>query len=109
MSLEGAAQRITIYVGSSDTWHGQNLASAIVEACRASGVAGATASRGFMGFGHQSRIHRAHFLGLSEDLPERIEIIDRPDQIAAVLPQLQAMVGGGLIMVDDVQVIRAHA
>lgn len=109
MSLEGAAQRITIYVGSSDTWHGQHLASAIVEACRALGVAGATASRGFMGFGHQSRIHRAHFLGLSEDLPERIEIIDRPDQIAAVLPQLQAMVGGGLIMVDDVQVIRAHA
>jgi PII-like signaling protein len=102
MPLEGDVQRVTIYVGSSDTWHGQNLASAIVAACRKLGLAGATAARGFMGFGHQSRIHRAHLLGLSEDLPERIEVIDRPEKIAAILPQLEAMVGGGLIMVDDV-------
>ena len=69
-------------------------------------MAGATASRGVMGFGGHSVIHRAHLLGLSEDLPEKIEIIDRPEQVARLLPVLDEMVGGGLVVVEDVQVVR---
>src|SRR5437588_9773756 len=106
MPVEGEAQRVTVYVGSSDTWHGQNLALAIVERCRKMGIAGATASLGVMGFGKQSRIQRAQLLGLSTDLPERIEIVDRPDRIAQLLPVLEAMVGGGLIIMEDVRAIR---
>lgn len=105
MPIEGEAQRITVYIGSSDTWHGRNLALSIVECCRKMGIAGATASLGVMGFGKHSRIHRAHLLGLSEDLPERIEIVDRPDRIAPLLPVLEAMVGGGLIILEDVRAI----
>jgi uncharacterized protein len=104
--IEGEAQRVTVYIGSTDTWHGRNLAAAIVERCRRMGIAGATASLGVMGFGKQSRIYRAHLLGLSEDLPERIEIVDRPDRIAQLLPVLQEMVGGGLIILQDVRAIR---
>jgi PII-like signaling protein len=106
MHVEGPAQRVTVYVGSSDHWQGRNLALAIVERCRSMGIAGATASLGVMGFGKQSRLHRAHLLGLSEDLPERIEIIDRPDRITELLPILDAMVDGGLIIVEDVRAIR---
>lgn len=106
MQLEGDAQRVTVYIGSSDTWHGQNLAMAIVERCRKLGMAGATASRGVMGFGKASRIHRAHVLGLSEDLPERIEIVDRPERIAQLLPILDEMVGEGLVVLEEVRVIR---
>ena len=62
MPVEGDAQRVTVYVGSSDTWHGRNLAMAIVDLCRKMGLAGATASLGVMGFGKHSRIHRAHLL-----------------------------------------------
>src|SRR3954469_24236591 len=109
MAIEGEAQRVTVYVGSSDTWQGRNLAMAIVERCRAMGIAGATASLGVMGFGKHSRIKRAHLLGLSADLPERIEIVDRPDRIAQLLPVLEAMVGGGLIIVEDVRAIRYQA
>lgn len=105
MSIEGEAQRITVYVGSSDTWQGKNLALAIVERCRTLGLAGATATRGVMGFGKHSVIHRAHFLGLSEDVPERIEIVDRPDQIARLLPELESMVAGGLIIMEHVRVV----
>src|SRR6185312_15218413 len=93
MMIEGDARRLTIYVGSKDTWHGRNLAAAIVERCRAKGMAGATLTRGIMGFGKNSRIHRAHLLGLSDDLPERIETVDRPDRIDEHLPALEAMVG----------------
>jgi PII-like signaling protein len=106
MSIEGQAQRVTVYVGSSDKWQGRNLAMAIVERCRKLGIAGATASLGVMGFGKQSRLHRAHLLGLSEDLPERIEIVDQPDRIAALLPILDEMVDGGLIILEDVRAIR---
>jgi PII-like signaling protein len=106
MKIEGDAQRVTVYIGSADTWHGRNLAIAIVEKCRAMGMAGATASRGVMGFGKQSVIHRAHFLGLSEDLPEKIEVVDRPEQVERLLPILDQMVGGGLIVVEDVHVVR---
>jgi len=105
MELDGDVKRLTIYVGSSDTIHGKNLALAIVEHCRSEGLAGATVSRGIMGYGGHSRIHRAHLLGLSEDLPERIEIIDRRENIERVLPGIQAMVDGGLILVQAVQVL----
>jgi PII-like signaling protein len=106
VSLHGPAQRLTIYIGSSDTWHGRNLALAIVERCRSEGIAGATVSRGLMGFGKHSRVHQAHLLGLSDDLPERIEIVDSPSRIAQVLPALEAMVDGGLILLQDVRVLR---
>jgi PII-like signaling protein len=106
MPVEGDVQRVTVYVGSSDLWQCRNLALAIVERCRKMGIAGATASLGVMGFGKQSRVHRAHLLGLSEDLPERIEIIDHPDRIAELLPILDEMVDGGLIILEDVRAVR---
>jgi PII-like signaling protein len=106
MKIDGDAKRLTIYIGSADTWDGRNLAVSIVEACRTMGVAGATVSRGVMGFGKQSVIHKAHLLGLSDDLPERVEIVDRPEDIARILPVLLGMVKGGLIVTEDVHVVR---
>jgi PII-like signaling protein len=106
MKIEGDAKRVTVYVGSADTWGERNLAVAIVEQCRAMGMAGATVSRGVMGFGKHSVIHKAHFLGLSDDLPEKIEVVDRPEEIDRLLPVLDQMIGGGLVVVEDVHVVR---
>ena len=106
MKIEGDGKRVTVYIGSADTWKGRNLAIAIVEKCREMGLAGATVSRGVMGFGKQSVIHKAHLLGLSDDLPEKIEVVDRPEEIDRVLPVIDGMVGGGLIVVEDVHVVR---
>ena len=106
MNVDDAATKLTIYVGSQDTWHGRNLAAAIIERCRALGLAGATMTRGNMGFGKNSLIHRAHLLGLSDDMPERIEVVDRPERIAEALPALEEMVGAGLMVVQDVRVVQ---
>jgi PII-like signaling protein len=106
MKIEGEGKRVTVYVGSADTWGGSNLAVAIVEQCRKLGLAGATVSRGVMGFGKHSVIHKAHLLGLSDDLPEKIEVIDKPDEIERLLPVLDQMIGGGLIVVEDVHIVR---
>ena len=106
MKIEGEGKRVTIYVGSADTWGGRNLAIAIVEQCRKMGLAGATVSRGVMGFGKHSVIHKAHLLALSDDLPEKIEVVDRPEEIERLLLVLDPMIGGGLIVVEDVHVVR---
>jgi PII-like signaling protein len=106
MKIEGEGKRVTVYVGSADTWSGRNLAIAIVEQCRKLGLAGATVSRGVMGFGKHSVIHKAHLLALSDDLPEKIEVVDRPEEIERLLPVLDQMIGGGLIVVEDVHVVR---
>ena len=106
MKIEGEGKRVTVYVGSADTWGGRNLAIAIVEQCREMGLAGATVSRGVMGFGKHSVIHKAHLLGLSDDLPEKIEVVDQPEEIERLLPVVDQMIGGGLIVVEDVHVVR---
>ncbi len=106
MKIEGEGKRVSVYVGSADTWGGRNLAVAIVEQCRKLGLAGATVTRGIMGFGKQSVIHKAHLLGLSDDLPEKIEVVDKSEEIDRLLPILDQMLGGGLIVVEDVHVVR---
>ena len=42
---------------------------------------------------------------MSEDLPILIEVVDQEDRIRAILPELDAMVGDGLITLEKVEVI----
>jgi hypothetical protein len=76
-----------------------------VEAARQRGMAGATVSRGFLGFGANSRIHTSKVLRLSEDLPVIVEIVDAEDKIDAFLPELDKMVGEGLVTIERVRII----
>jgi uncharacterized protein len=68
-------------------------------------MAGATVLRGIMGFGANSRVHTAKILRISEDLPIIIEIVDRPDRIEEFLPELDKMIGEGLITLERARVI----
>ena len=105
MKIEGPGKQVRIFIGESDRWHHQPLADAILEMIRAEGLAGATVSRGLAGFGANSRIHTAHVLRLSEDLPIVIDVIDRSDRIEKILPKLDEMVQEGLVVVSDVEVL----
>lgn len=100
------AQRLTIYIGESDKWRGKALYAALLETLRAQGMAGATVTRGLAGFGAHSIIRTANILTLSIDLPLMIQVVDTPEQIAAVLKVIAPMVGEGLITLDDVQVVK---
>src|SRR5947207_10850411 len=104
MKIEGEAKLIEVYIGESDQWHGRPLAMAIVQRLKEAGIAGATVLHGQAGFGANSRIHTAHILRLSEDLPVVIDVIDRPDRIERLLPKLDEMVQEGLVVVSDVEV-----
>lgn len=104
MTLEGG-KVLRVYIGEADHWKGKPLHQAIVELLRAEGLTGATVLRGVEGFGANSRLHTAHLLRLSEDLPMVVETVDRAEKIAAVLPRLKEMVRQGLITLADVELV----
>jgi uncharacterized protein len=106
MKIEGEARRVRVYIGESDQWHGKPLYTAIVERCRAEGLAGATVLRGIEGYGANSRIHTARILRLSEDLPVIIDIVDRAERIDMLLPILDEMVTEGLITLEEIHVVK---
>ncbi len=105
MKLEGDGTLLRIYIGELDKWHHQPLYEAIVLRARERGLAGATVFRGPMGCGAKSRLHTAKILRLSEDLPVVIEIVDKEEAIQAFLPELDPMVGDGLVTMEKVRVI----
>ena len=69
MKIEGEAQRVTVYIGNSDTWRGRNLVTAIVESAGTWLSMVQTATVGVMGFGRTSRIHRFYCWGSSKICP----------------------------------------
>ena len=108
MEIPASALRLRIYVGESDRWEHQPLHEAIVQRAREQHLAGATVTRGLMGFGKTSRLHTAKLLRLSLDLPIIIEIVDAPDRIHAFLPDLKPMINGGLVTLESVSVVAYH-
>lgn len=106
MKLQGAAVRLTIMIGESDQWHHRPLFSEIVHRAHRAGLAGATVLRGIESYGASSRIHTTRLLSLTEDLPVVILIVDAADRVNAFLPELDELVNEGLVMLDEVQVIR---
>lgn len=105
MKLPSEASLLRIFIGESDKLNGRPLCEVIVEKARELGLAGATVLRGFLGFGANSRIHTSKVLRISEDLPLVIEIVDEEDKINCFLPELDDMIGEGLITLEKVQVI----
>ena len=106
MQVPQDAVLLRIFLGESDKWHGKPLYQAIVLKAREMHLAGATVLRGPMGFGHSSRLHTAKILRLSEDLPLLIEIVDAEEKINAFLPELDAMIGSGLVTLEKVKVLK---
>lgn len=104
--LTGTALRLTVFLGESDTWHHKPLFTEIVHRAHHAGLAGASVFHGVEGYGASSRIHTARLLSLSEDLPVAVVIVDAAEKIRAFLPQLDELVSEGLVILDDVEVIR---
>ena len=106
MKIPEKGQLVRIFVGENDKWEGKPLYEAIVHKARKLGMAGATVTKGSMGFGAESRIHTTKILRLSEDLPIIIEIVDSEEKINEIMPFLDEAVSEGLITVENVKVIK---
>ena len=106
MQVPRAAILLRIFLGENDRYEHRPLYEAIVLKAREAHLAGATVLRGPMGFGHSSRLHTAKILRLSEDLPMVVEIVDSEEKINAFLPELDKMMGSGLVTIERVQVLQ---
>jgi len=109
MKIEGQGLLVRIYIGESDTWHGRPLYEAIVHLLRDRGLAGATVIRGIEGFGARQHLHTTRLLSLTTDLPILIEVVDQEDRIREVLPEIDGMVGDGLITLERIEVVAYRA
>jgi PII-like signaling protein len=103
--LTGERVLMRIHIGERDKYQGKPLYEAIVHLLRERHFAGATVFRGIMGFGASAGIHTEKVLRLSLDLPLVVECVDTEEKIQAILPQLDEMIGGGLITLERAQVI----
>lgn len=106
MKVEVDAKLVTIFVNSTDQWHGRPLYSAIVHLCQEKGIAGASVTRCVEGYGAGGRLHTTRLLELSENLPVRIEIVDVSERIEPLLAALAGIIGEGLVTVSDVHILR---
>lgn len=107
--FKGEQMLMRLHISERDKWHGRPLHEAIVELLRSRHNAGATVVRGIMGFGASSSLHTNRVELLSLDLPLVIECVDTEDRIAAILPERDEMIGGGLITLERARVIMYRA
>jgi PII-like signaling protein len=106
MKIELDARLVTVYVNSTDQWHGRPLYTAIVQLCQERGIAGATVVRCSEGYGASGRLHTSRLLELSENLPVRVEIVDITERIEPLLVALGEMIGEGLVTVSPVHIMK---
>jgi len=106
MRLEGHQKRLTIFVGESDRHGHTPLATEIVQRAHRAGLAGATVFRGVEGYGASNHIHTTRILSLSDDLPITVVIVDTDERIQAFLPDLDELITEGLVILDDVEVVK---
>jgi CBS-domain-containing membrane protein len=107
---QGKAHALTIYLGEADQWQGKPLYVAIIHFLREHGCAGATATRAVAGYGAGSRLREDGGWHWSSDAPVVIQVIDQPERLRRLLPQLQEMLGGGLMTLHEVEVLKyTHA
>ncbi len=110
MHIEGEAKLLRIFVGESDLINHVPVYEKIVLEARKAGLAGATVTKGIMGFGASSRIHTAKLLRLSLDLPLVVEIVDEEKKIENFIPVLNEIFeqtnSGGMITMEKVNIIK---
>lgn len=106
----GERTLMRIFLGESDRCgagphKGKPLWEALLLTLREEGCAGATVVRAIAGFGPSARLHTGKVLRLSSDLPIIIEAVDTEEKLQAVLPTLDALMGGGLITLEKARVV----
>jgi uncharacterized protein len=102
--LEGKLLRI--FLDEQDRSGVQPTYTAIVEFLRKNGVSGATVFRGIEGFGGHNQMHVAKVFSWFPNLPILIEVVDNWAVLEPLLPQIEAMVGEGLLTIEAAQYLR---
>jgi PII-like signaling protein len=106
MLTKGPAKKVTIFINEDTQHHMTALHDAIMTFLMHKGIAGATATRAYTGFGSHQMLHTPKIEVLAQHLPIRIEFVDTAEKVDEVLPTLYEMVSDGLIEVQDTTVVK---
>ena len=106
MLTKGPAKKVTIFINEDTQHHMTALHDSIMTFLMHKGVAGATATRAYAGFGAHHMLHTPKIEVLAQHLPIRIEFVETAAKVDEVLPALYEMVSDGLIEVQDTTVIK---
>ena len=108
--FRGERTLMRIFIGESDRVEsgphkGKPLYEGLLLTLRERGFAGATVLRGIAGFGASARLHTDRVLRLSTDLPIIVEVVETEEKIEEIRPELNRLIGGGLVTLERVRVI----
>jgi uncharacterized protein len=88
---------------------GRPLYHEIIDRARRAGLRGATAIRGMQGFGASGKVRASGLAGLSGHEPVLIQVTDDAARVRAFLPEIDHLLGAGLIVLHDVVTARRVA
>jgi uncharacterized protein len=109
MQNHSQATLLRIFISSTDKIKDEILYESIVLQAKAFGLAGATVTKGVLGYGASSVIHSYKFWELSDKLPIIIEITDESEKINSfyetIRPHLEEMRNGCLVTLSTAEVL----
>lgn len=109
MQNHSSAFALRIFISSTDKYKNNLLYEYIVFKAKESGLAGATAVKGILGFGSSSVIHSYKFWEVTEKLPVIVEIMDKEEKVRSffemIRPVLETMRYGCLATMEKVEVL----
>jgi uncharacterized protein len=100
------AKILRIHISESDRAAGKPLYEAIVARCRELKIAGASVFLGLEGYGETAEMHKAHLV--RSDRPVLITVVDTPENIQRLIPEVTQMLDTGVIAVSDAQMTRVE-
>src|ERR1700739_643651 len=105
MKEEFRGRMLRVHFGEDDKWQGKPLQEAILAKCRELNLAEAIVFRGIEGYGSGSRIRRSGHWSFSKDAPIQLSIVGTEEQIAKLIPFLDAAVEECLVACSAVEAI----
>ena len=98
------AKLLRLHFGEGDQYNGRPLYEAIVNRCKELKIAGATVFRGLEGYGETAEIHHHHLI--KKDQPIVVTIVDTPENLGRLIPEVEEMMDTGMIATSDVDYMR---
>jgi PII-like signaling protein len=97
---------LRIFVDEHDRSGLQPTYTLIVEFLRKHHVAGATVFRGIEGYGGHREVHTAKVFSWLPNLPILIEVVEDWAILEPLLPELESLVGEGLMTLETLEYLR---
>jgi PII-like signaling protein len=109
MDTQNPISALRIFIGSTDQVNQQSLYEYLVFQAKKKGIAGATVTKGIMGFGASSVIHSYKFWEINEKVPLVVEMIDEEEKIRefyeGIKHVLEEMKYGCLVTIEKAEVL----